>query len=220
MARQPRLVIPGLAHLVSLPALAGIQPFAEPGDRERFLAILREAAATEAVQVHAYSLLPGELRALVTPQSEAALGRWIQALGRRYVSAYNRHHRRAGTLWAGRFRSAAIEPGRWTLLALRHVDGATADAALTSAAHRRGGPRDGALADPPEYWSLGNTPFDRESAYARLLAEPLAEGEAARLQRCLGGGWVCGDDTFVRRQAQASGARVSPRPRGRPARRG
>lgn len=219
MARQHRLVIPGMAHLVSLPTLSGLHPFPEATDRARFLAILRDAAAVDALQVHAYALLPQELRALVTPLAATELARWIQSIGRRYVSAYNRQHARSGTLWAGRFRSASMEPGRWTLAALRYVDGASADPGVTSAMHRCGGPRNSALTDPKEYWALGNTPFDRESAYAAQLAEPLDAAAVVRMQRCLTGGWVCGDEPFVRRLAAEGGPRVSPRPRGRPARR-
>lgn len=219
MARQHRLVVPGLAHLVALPALAGVQPFADAGDRARFLSTLRDSVAAGAPQIHAYALLPSEVRALVTPVAGPELSRWVQAIGRRYVSAYNRQHARSGTLWAGRFRSAPLQPGRWTLAALRYVDGASAEVGTTSATHRCGGLRDGWLVDPPEYWSLGNTPFDRESAYAKALAEPLAETEVARLRRCLVGGWVCGDEPYLRSLAVADVARVSPRPRGRPRRR-
>jgi putative transposase len=219
MARQHRLVIPGLAHLVSLPALAGVQPFAEAADRARFLAILRDTAAGEAIQVHAYALLAGELRLLATPTAGPGLARWMQAIGRRYVSTYNRGHARSGTLWAGRFRSAALEPGPWTLTALRYVDGASAEHGATSAAHRCGGLRTAPIVDPQEYWSLGNTPFDRESAYTRTLAEPLDEADVAHLRRCLVGGWVCGSEAFVRSLAASAGNRASPRRRGRPPRR-
>ncbi|MBL8344104.1 MAG: transposase [Rubrivivax sp.] len=219
MARQHRLVLPGLPHLLSLPALSGVHPFPHPEDRARFLAILRDASASERVQVHAYALLPGELRALATPPNGSALSRWVQSIGRRYVSTYNRFHGRSGTLWAGRFRSAAIEPGAWTLRALRFVDSGSMDMGVTSAAHRCGGPRDVHLIDPQEYWSLGNTPFERESEYTRLLAEPSPDSDVARLRRCLTGGWVCGEDAYVRSLAAQSGPRVSPRPRGRPARR-
>lgn len=219
MARQRRLVVPGLAHLVSLPALVDVRPFADPEDRTQFLATCRDTAANESVQVHAYALLPGELRILATPTAAPGLARWIQAIGRRYVSAYNRRHARSGTLWAGRFRSAAVEPGHWTLTALRYVDGASAEHGVTSAAQRCGGLREAPVVDPQEYWSLGNTPFDRESAYSRMLAEPLHDSEVARLRRCLAGGWVCGDEAFVRTLASAGDARIGPRPRGRPPRR-
>jgi putative transposase len=219
MARQHRLVMPGLPHLLSWPALSGLHPFPGLDDRARFLDILRETSGAEGVQVHGYALLATELRALATPTEGAALSRWVQSMGRRYVSTYNRIHARSGTLWAGRFRSAAIEPGAWTLNALRYVDGASTEPGSTSAAQRCGGPRDGTLVDPQEYWSLGNTPFERESEYARLLAEPLSEAQVARLRRCLTGGWVCGDEAYLRRLATTGGPRISPRPRGRPARR-
>lgn len=219
MARQHRLVLPGLAHLISLPALTGLHPFPGPEDRARFLTILRDAAAGEQVQVHAYALLPNELRMLATPPDASALSRWVQRMGRRYVSAYNRHHGRAGTLWSGRFRSTALEPGTWTLQALCYVDGASPEPSVTSAAHRSGGPRDASLVDPEAYWTLGNTPFERERAYTRLLSEPVPEARVARMRRCLTGGWVCGDEAFLRGLASSGTPRLSPRPRGRPVRR-
>ena len=218
MARQRRLLLPGLAHLLSLPALAGVQPFPAAADRARFLDLLRDAAAAETVQVHAYALLPSEVRLLATPANEAGLSRLVQGLGRRYVSAYNREHDRAGTLWSGRFRCAAVEPGAWALSALRYVDAASAEPGFTSAAMRCGGARRWPLADPVEYWQLGNTPFERESTYAGLLAEPLPDAHASRLQRCLIGGWFFGNPAFVARLGTTSQRSPSPRPRGRPAR--
>lgn len=223
MARQHRLVIPGLAHLVVLPALAGVHPFPAAADRERFLAVMHESAAGQSLQIHAHALLPQEFRALVTPGDEAALSHWVQALGRRYVSAYNKRHGRAGTLWSGRFRCAAVEPGAWTLLALRYIDAAapaidSAGADVSSAGLRLGGARERPLVDPAEYWALGNTPFERETAYAALLAEPLPPAAVARLERCLSGGWVCGEPGFVQRLASGakSPRRLAPGTRGRP----
>lgn len=206
-----------------LPALAGVHPFPAAADRERFLEVMHESAGGLPLQIHAYALLPQEFRALATPSDEAALSRWVQALGRRYVSAYNKQHGRAGTLWAGRFRCAAVEPGSWTLLALRYVDAAApaidgAGADVSSAGQRLGGTRERPLVDPAEYWALGNTPFERDTAYAALLAEPLSPAVQTRLERCLRGGWVCGEAGFVQRLASGarSPRRLAPGTRGRP----
>jgi putative transposase len=217
MARQTRLVLPGLPHLISLRALAALDAFPSAADRERFVALLREAAADAQVKLHALALLPQEVRALVTPGEATALSRCVQAVGRRYVSAYNRSYGRAGTLWAGRFRCAPVEPGAWAMLALRYVDAASAEPGLTSASQRTGGAHDWALADPPEYWMLGNTPFERERAYAELLSEPLSAAVTARFQHCLAGGWICGGAPFVREAQSHSARRAAPRARGRPA---
>ncbi|MBL8326447.1 MAG: transposase [Rubrivivax sp.] len=217
MARQSRLFVPGCPHLVGLPALAGLDPCPAEGDRRQMWQLLFETAASAHVRVHAAALLPGEIRLLATPQDLPGLSVWVQALGRRYVSAYNRAHGRSGTLWAGRFRAAAVAPGDWALAALRYVDGASSEPGRTGAGQRCGEPRQWPLSDPPEYWSLGNTPFERERTYAALLAEPLAGAHVDRLTRALRGGWPCGEAGFLR-QVEAEHARPSqPRPRGRPA---
>ena len=169
MARLPRLVVPGQAHLVVQRGHSGARVFVDETDRATYRAALREAAAAVPVQVHAYALLPNEVQLLVTPAEPAALGRLMQALGRRYVSAHNRRHGRSGTLWDGRFRCGVVEPGDLRLQALCLLDRAAADAGMTSASHRLGGRRDALLTDPPEYWHLGNTPFEREAAYRALL---------------------------------------------------
>ena len=82
MARLPRLVVAGQAHFVVQRGHGGAPVFADDSDRAAYLAALREAAATERVQVHAHALLPGEVQLLVTPAEPAALSRLMQALGR------------------------------------------------------------------------------------------------------------------------------------------
>ena len=216
MARLARLVVAGQAHLIIQRGHGGAAAFADGVDRAAYLAALREAAAAELVQVHAYALLPSEVLLLATPGRTAALGRVMQALGRRYVAAHNRRHGRRGTLWDGRFRCGVVEPGTTRLQALCLVDGAAAEAGLTSAPHRLGGPRDALLVDPPEYWALGNTPFDREAAYRALLDAGLAPDAADALRRATLGGWAAGSAAFKAGLAATLSRPAQPRPRGRP----
>ena len=216
MARLARLVVAGQAHLVIQRGHGGHAVFADGIDRAGYLAALREAAAAEQVHVHAYALLPAEVQLLATPGRHPALSRLMQALGRRYVAAHNRRHGRSGTLWDGRFRCAVVEPGSTRLQALCLVDGAAAEAGLTSAPHRLGGKRDTWLVDPPEYWALGNTPFDREAAYRALLDAGVATDVAAALRRATLGGWAAGSAGFKAGLAAAHARPAQPRPRGRP----
>jgi putative transposase len=218
VARLPRLVVAGQAHFIVQRGHSGTAVFADEVDRAAYLAALREAAAAERVQVHAYALLPTEVMLLVTPAERLALSRLMQALGRRYVAAHNRRHGRSGTLWDGRFRCGVVEPGATRLQALCLIDGAAADAGITSAAHRLGGPREGLLIDPPEYWQLGNTPFEREAAYRRLLDAGVAAASAARLRGAALGGWAAGSADFRADLAAATSRPTQPRPRGRPPR--
>jgi putative transposase len=219
MARLPRLEWPGRLHYVILRghgALAGPGVFVDAADRTAFLATLREAAAAGAVQVHAYALLHDEAQLLATPATAGALGRLIQAVGRRYVSAYNRRHGHRGSLWAGRFHSAVIEAGTTALAALRLVDGASAEPGASSASHRTGATREPWLSDPPEVWALGNTPFEREAAWRALLAQGLDPVQAEALRKAALGGWALGSTAFVTATALATARPARPRPRGRP----
>jgi putative transposase len=120
-----------------------------------------------------------------------------------------------------------VQPGEPTLQCMlrieqlaqrrRHAD--TAEAVRwSSAAHRLGRTRDPLLGNPAEYWSLGNTPFDREAAYARRLEHGLDEATVWRIDEAAQRGLVFGEADFVARLAAETGRSLRPRPRGRPAR--
>ncbi|HSQ71929.1 MAG TPA: transposase, partial [Rubrivivax sp.] len=218
MARLPRLALGGHVHYVIQRGHGGCAVFNDEIDRAAFRAALSEAAATERVQVHACALLPTEVQLLVTPAEPAALSRLMQAVGRRYVGAYNRRHGRRGTLWDGRFHCGVVEPGPLRLQAQCLIDGAAAEPGATSAPHRSGGPRDALLSDPPEYWQLGNTPFEREAAYRRLLDAGVDAVAAAQLRDAALGGWAAGSTAFRAGLAAAAARPMQPRPRGRPRR--
>ena len=225
MARQPRLALAGQAHLVSLYGHSGQAVFVDDEDRRQFLAALREAALQHGVAVHAYVLLDDHVHLLLTPATGAALGALMQGLGRRYGAGFNRRHGRRGTLWAGRFRAAVVQAGAPLLEAMLFIDhhpvragqeDAAAAGAWSSARHHLGLARDLGLSACAAWWALGNTPFDREAAYGRLLAEGLAPAVSARVAAAARSGRPLGDAAFVAALALAAGRPVLPRPRGRP----
>ena len=216
MARLPRLVLPGHAHYVIQRGLPGHSAFVDEIDRRIYLAHLREAAALHRVQTHAWALLPDEVQLLLTPADATALGLCIQAIGRSYVSAYHRRHAGKGTLWDGRYRAGVVEPGPLRLTVLAMIDGRSSEPGWTSAAHRLGGPRDVALTDPPEFWSLGNTPFEREGAYRQHLFAPAPAETTAALRRAALGGWPVASPAFAHALSAEMGRPSRPRSAGRP----
>lgn len=208
-------MLPEQAHYVIQRGHNGQAVFADDEDRRACLDALREAAAAQRVAVLACALPDTELHLLLLPPSAQALSRTMQTLGRRYVSAYNRRHGRSGTLWDGRFRCAVVEPGAWRLAALRLIDGLPGAA---SAAQRTGGARLPGVVDPPEFWQLGNTPFEREAAYRTLLVQGLPAAQATLLRDSALGGWAVGSPAFLARLADTTDRPLRPRPRGRPPR--
>lgn len=224
MARQPRLSLAGYAHFVIVRGHNGGDVVLDDGDRETLLLTLRESARLHHTQVHAYGIRREELQLLLTPTASDGLGLTLQAVGRRYASAFNRRHGRSGALWDGRYRAAVVEPGPPRLSALRVVDtdapasisGLVATLTMTSAAQRLGGKRDDMLVDPPEYWHLGNTPFEREVAYRALLLEGVSELVQRQLRQAVMSGRPFGSTEFFAEVSRLTGRPISVRPRGRP----
>jgi len=221
VSRPPRLVAPGLAHHLLQQGHNAQPVFIDDDDRRAYLAALHEAARVHEVQLHAYALLDNQVQLLLRPPTAAALSRMMQALGRRYVAAFNRRHGRSGTLWAGRFRAAAVEDGAALRQSLLLIDGLASGREgipWSSAPHRLGLQRDPLVVDPSEYWQLGNTPFEREGAYAALLGRGLDDAQTLRIEHAAAHGWALGSPQFLAQMALLLGRAVQPRPRGRPRR--
>ncbi|SBP88481.1 hypothetical protein [Thiomonas delicata] len=249
MARQPRLCVPGLPHLVLLSAAAASQPLALEAQRWRFLAWLVEGLGSFPVQLHAYCVLPEAVWLLLTPERPAALSGLMQMLARRTSRALGGPVKPRGdaakqagvpeaqqqgsparpAVWAGRFRSAVLQPQAWLLPAMVWVDAAAQREGLADAdqpwswsshaAHCGLGGALGsapALHGPQPYWMLGNTPFEREAAYSRLLQAGVDADRAGALQRALRSGTGLGDAAFLAELELRSGRSVRPARRGRP----
>jgi putative transposase len=94
----------------------------------------------------------------------------------------------------------------------------SAEPSWSSAAHHLGLQRDAMIQDVVAYWALGNTPFERESAWRQHLEQGLPVTLARQLADSVDKGWVIGDATFAAEVAQAAQRRTVPLPRGRPRR--
>ncbi len=225
MARLPRLALAGhLHHLIHRGH--NLQPIVvDDEDRKALLAALQDSAATHKVAIHAYVVMPNHLHLLATPAADDGLSRMMQALGRRYVSAFNLRHGRVGTLWEGRFRAAPLEAESHLLTVMRSIELNPQRAGLStepgdfpwsSAAHHLGRRRDPLVTDPPGFWALGNTPFERELAWRRWLEEGESEAERQQLIDSALKGWPLGSARFLQLLSELSERPLVRRPRGRP----
>jgi putative transposase len=227
MARAPRLALAGELHLLLQRGHNRQSVFVDDRDREAYLAMLRDAARQYGVAIHAYVLLETQVQLLATPREPGSLSRLMQSLGRRYVAAFNRRHGRSGTLWEGRFRTGLIDAAVLGLGAVVHVEtlpvregqaGAAGDWPWSSATHHLGRHRDPLLTELPAYWSLGNTPFERELAHAHRLNEGVSTALAEGFERAAFQGRAIGSPAFMAQIAERAGVPMAARPRGRPAR--
>lgn len=225
MARLPRLYAPNTPQLAQARfarPLAGPQEPAPATELNLLEEWLRDSARENRVAVHGWVLLGDQATLLATPPSPDALPRMMQAFGRRFASRL-----RHGRVFAGRYRSALVESGRWVLPALvwleslpvstGHVDQAAVWPWSSAAGHvGQDARRNAWLADHPDYWQGGNTPFARQAAYQEQLAHGLGETQRLRVEQALFGQWALGDAAFVARLGVTASRRVTPAARGRP----
>ncbi|MES2089671.1 MAG: transposase [Pseudomonadota bacterium] len=227
MARMPRLGVADWPHMVIQRVHEGQTLVRDDTDAALLLSTLRDAAREAGVSVHAYAVAGDHLHLLATPSSPEGLSRMMQSLGRRYVAAFNRRHGRQGGLWSGRYRSTVIEPARYLLDCMVFIEThalragsvlRAVDDRWSSVGHHLGLRTDPLVQDHALFWSLGNTPFEREAAWQRRLDQGLGQADVQRLASAANTGWALGDDEFVQKVQAAVGRRVQPKPRGRPRR--
>ena len=228
MARLPRLSVAGQTHLMIQRVHQGQSPFVDPADRRAYLLCLAEAASRHGVAILGYGLAAAEVRLLATPAHAQALGQMVQFIGRRFVAAFNRRHQRRGALWEGRFRATVIEPVEYFLPCLRYVESAentkhqdavVDDTPWSSAEHHAGLRADSFVTEHPRFWSLGNTPFEREAAYRSSMEQAMSPAQTEGIAIASLHGWVLGSADFVRTLGAGLDRRLRPLPAGRPARR-
>ncbi len=225
MARLPRLVVPHQPHYISQQGHDGQPVFRDSEDYATYLGWLREASRKFGVAVHACLLLPEEINLLITPTDVDGPGRMMQWIGRYYVPWFNRKYNRSGTLWSSRYKATVVDAQSHFLDCCLYMEmrpvllGAAADPAdyrWSSYAHHAGIAADPLIVDHPLYWALGNTPFEREAAYRRLMEKGMSASTIARLESAVRAEWVLGPDTFRHDLEKRTQRRVGPARRGRP----
>ena len=189
------------------------------------LDLLFEHSRTNKVDVHAYVLMGNHLHLLLTPQQDQALSKMMQAVGRSYVQAFNKRHARTGTLWEGRYRSTLIQTDRYLLACMAYIDlnpvraqmvTQPEDYEFSSYGHYAGRRTDRLITPHALYWSLGNTPFAREAAYAELVHAGISADQQGALTDATLSGWALGDESFVADLQTQTARRLLKTKAGRP----
>lgn len=225
MARLPRLTVPGIPHHVIQRGNNRQAIVVDDRDRETLLDLLIEHAAANKVAVHAWVLMDNHFHLLATPSTETGLPKLMQAVGRRYVQLFNKRHGRTGTLWEGRYRSTLVQTDRYLLACMAYLDlnpvragmvQRAADWRWSSHRHYIGQAQDRLVTQHPLAWSLGNTPFAREAAYADWVQQGLARDQQLALTESVLKGWALGDREFLDALAERTQRRTTRGRAGRP----
>lgn len=225
MARLPRLTVPGYPHHLIQRGNNRQAIVATTGDYEMLLSLLHDNAVQFGVALHAYVVMSNHFHLLATPESAESIPAMMQAVGRRYVRYFNDAQARTGTLWEGRYRSTVIQAERHLLACMAYLDlnpvragmvVEPADYPWSSHGHYTGVRTDRLITPHPLYWTLGNTPFAREAAYAEMVRAGISQMDRDALTRSVLGGWALGEADFVADLQKRTDRRVTRAKAGRP----
>lgn len=225
MARQARDARPGRTYHLVQRGHDRAEIFRDDQDRKSYLESFLQAAVSFSLRVHAFCLLKSEAHWLVTPQRADAMADVVQQVGRSYVRRFNSRWSRQGTLWEGRYRAYWIDEPAFGLLVQRAIEGLPAreglcsrpaDWAWSSLASHLGQMPEPRLTALPTYWSMGNTPFEREAKYSGVFDQALAEDIWENIRRGLASGRPWATEQLMASLSAEERARWVRRPRGRP----
>ncbi|MHB1374729.1 MAG: transposase [Thauera sp.] len=223
MARQPRLVIPGLPQHVIQRGNNRQAIFAAERDYLLFLDLLQASAERFGVQVHAYVLMTNHVHLLVTPATHTGVAQMMQAIGRRYVRHFNDTQGRTGALWEGRYRATVVESARYLLACMRYIElnPVRANLARTPGDYRWSSYRCNAHGQPDplvvvhdEYQALARDAEARMRAYRQLFCVDAHDARYEDIRLAASKAWALGSDRFIAEIERLCGRRATARPRG------
>lgn len=225
--RRPRLELPGIPLHITHRGVNRGATFIDEEDFASYLQALEHTSREQSVALHGYVLMTNHVHLLVSAQEAGAVSRMMQALGRRYVRAFNARYARTGTLWEGRYKSCLVDSDRYLLTCLRYIELNPVRAAIVvlpweyrwSSVHGHLGLRlDPRLTPHPGYIGLGADADARSIAYRHLLVQGLSSDVLADIRCHVQQERALGSPTFQAMLEKVLNRPVAVRPPGRPRR--
>lgn len=225
MPRSPRITIPSYPHHIIQRGNNRQAIFFAEDDYRFFLECLRQAKLKCSCRIYAYVLMTNHFHLLVEPPEVGDLGRFMQSVGRRYVRYINGTYQRSGTLWEGRFKSAAVSRDEYLMVCSRYIELNPVRAGLvnhpreyrwSSYWYRALGIPDCLLDEDPWYKGLGMNAEGRQKAYRDWVESRIKEGEWEQIRQATQRGRLIGRETFQKEIEAMVGRRLIGESRGRP----
>lgn len=122
MPRASRLTQAGVLHHVISRGNANQDIFRDLDDFRKYLSLLKEAVALHPLYVYNYVLLKNTIHLLVEPRQDNALSKAMESVTREYAKYFNQKYNSTGHVFAGRFKSFAVQPDQYFLACSRYID--------------------------------------------------------------------------------------------------
>jgi putative transposase len=203
--------------------------FHQDGDRSFYLFHLFRFLPASQCGLHAYCLMTNHVHLLLTPATASSCALLMKSVSQLHTQYMNRHYRRSGSLWEGRFRSCLVQSEKYLLACYRYIELNPVRAGL--AMHARdyswssysvnSGVSAGRWVTPhEEYLRLGPGDAERQEAYRGLVASGLDERQLREIRAATNGNFALGDRRFGQQMSAMLGRRAQRGVPGRPAKPG
>lgn len=183
MPRANRITQAGVLHHVISRGNANQEIFRDIDDYKKYLSLLREATAAYPLKVYNYALLKSTIHLLVEPQQDNALSKAMESVTREYAKHFNQKYNSIGHVFAGRFKSFAVQPDQYFMACSRYIDLIPTKHELVKEVkdYSFSGYTQLALGNPGNYpvdqhelyKSLGSTDTERQLVYRTLVSQYL-----------------------------------------------
>ena len=201
--------------------------FGDDSDRLLYLSLLADSSRLHECSIHAFVLMTNHVHLLASAHAEHAISRMMKRIGESYARAFNRKHRRTGTLWEGRFLASIVDTRSYLLTCQRYIECNPVRAGMvrdprdycwSSFAHNALGRVCPVIVPHPTYLALGATDDERRAAYRALFAAPESTADLGLIRACVNAGLALGDRAFVQEVERLTGRPAARKPGGRPRR--
>lgn len=226
MPRTSRIVLACYPHHIIQRGHNRQAVFVTDGDYLYYLENLREWKEVYGCKIYAYCLMMNHVHLIMDPGKEARnLASLMKRVAGRYTRHVNRHERRTGSLWEGRFKSSPISTDEYLLACCRYVElnpvraGIVADPAdyrWSSYGAKTGSRKEEWLDDDPCYLLLADSEGMRAEKYASWVKETIAAEELELIRKSIQRGQLTGSHRFVDEIEKKIERRVEFRGPGRP----
>lgn len=217
MARQPRVVVPDLAHHVTQRGNNRRVVFRSVADYAFYTALLERYSRRHRLEILAYCLMPNHVHLIMVPPTRFAIADALQSSQMHYSRFYNRKNQRSGHLWESRYFSCPMDE-RHLYEAVRYVENNPVRAGLVTLAEQWTWSSAAAHAQnsPDRLVSGRISSLLNIEDWSSYLQERTDQELVKRLKIQTRKGLPLGGDDFVRQLENRLGLRLSRLPVGRP----
>jgi len=175
-------------------------------DYKFFLEPLESAKEKYPCRIYSFVLMTNHVHLLLESVEDGQnIAYFMKHVAQKHGQYINRHYRRSGTLWEGRFKSSPISTDHYLLACSRYIEMNPVRAGISlapddypySSYGAKVGLRSLKILDyDPMYLALGDTKSARHEAYRRWFNESIPDMEWSEIRTAVRRNWAYGNDKF------------------------